>query len=87
MVRDIRIVVLQRGWVLVGEYWRSGDNCELRKASVIRRWGTQKGLGEIITGPLKDTICDPCGTVRFHILGEIMSIEASDAGWNAVCPA
>lgn len=87
MGRDIRIVVLQRGWVVVGEYWANGDARELRRASVIRRWGTTKGLGELVSGPLSSTVLDPCGSVRFHALGEIMSIEVSESGWVAACPA
>lgn len=37
-----QIVVLNRGWVVVGNYSEDGDNCTLTDASVIRVWGTTK---------------------------------------------
>ncbi len=72
---DIRILVLQRGWVVVGNYSESGDECVLTDASVIRRWGTSKGLGELVNGPLESTVLDPCGAVRAHKLAVVMQIE------------
>jgi len=73
--RDLRIVILQRGWVMVGEFNQVGSKCTLDKASVIRNWGTTKGLGELINGPLKDTKLDPCGHVEFHELGVIANLK------------
>lgn len=62
-----QIVILQRGWVLVGDYAEKGEECTLADASVIRIWGTKKGLGQLaLEGPLPDTKLDPCGTARFH---------------------
>lgn len=72
---NVRILVLQRGWVVVGSYSEQGDECVLTDASVIRRWGTTRGLGELRDGPLKDTVLDPCGTVRVHRLAVVMQIE------------
>lgn len=77
---DYRILVLQRGWVVVGKYSLEGDECILTDASVIRRWGTTKGLGELINGPLNSTVLDPCGTVRAHKLAVIMQIECPQWG-------
>ena len=84
---DYRIVILQRGWVFVGEYCQSGDARWLEGASVIRRWGTTKGLGELVNGPLPNTVLDPCGRVDFHILGEICSIKANAEKWSVLCCA
>jgi hypothetical protein len=42
---------------------------------VIRRWGTTKGLGELVNGPLEDTVLDPAGIVRAHKLAVVMQIE------------
>ena len=48
-----QIVILNRGWVVVGNYYEKGDDCTLTDASVIRAWGTTKGLGELAeNGPL-----------------------------------
>ena len=61
---EIKIVFLQRGNVLVGRLSREGDMCTLSDASVIRRWGTTMGFGEIARGgPTESTVLDPCGTV------------------------
>lgn len=81
---EVRIVVLQRGWVVVGYYSREGDNCKLHKASVIRNWGTTKGLGEIAEdGPKKDTKLDPTnGLVEFHRLTEVLTLVAEEAEWK-----
>ena len=74
-MNDVRILVLQRGWIVVGGYSEIGDECILRDASVIRRWGTTRGLGELVNGPLKDTVLDPVGIVRAHRLAVVMQIE------------
>jgi hypothetical protein len=80
---DIRIVVLQRGWVLVGRYSKDGDDCKLLDASVIRQWGTSKGIGELaLNGPLEATKLDPTsGPVEFHRLTEIMTIKCEASKW------
>lgn len=81
----IRIVILQRGWVCVGKYIKSSnDECRLESASVIRVWGTTKGLGEIaINGPTKETKLDKCGTVRFHPLAEVASVDCNATKWES----
>lgn len=82
----IRIVVLQRGWVAVGKFFQHGDVCELRSASVIRRWGTNKGLGEIAAkGLLADTILDPAGTLRFHALSIVCQFDCAQERWDEKC--
>ena len=61
---SIEIVVMTSGWVLVGE--RISDT-SLVNASVIRTWGTTKGLGELaLNGPTKETILDKCGEVTLN---------------------
>ena len=84
--QDIRIVILQRGWVMVGRYSQEGDECRLDGASVIRRWGTTKGLGELAAGgPIeRKTILDPAPTVRFHALTVIATIACEESKWAAL---
>lgn len=81
---QVRIVILQRGWVMVGYYSRDGENCRLTNASVIRNWGTTKGLGELAKdGPTSNTKLDPTnGLVEFHRLTEIATISCSDDKWT-----
>lgn len=83
----IKIVILQRGWVMVGKYSRDGDDCRLTNASVIRNWGTTRGLGEIAQdGPTKDTKLDPTnGLVEFHRLTEIATITVNQEKWLCSC--
>lgn len=82
---DYKIVVLQRGWVMVGKMERNGSECKLHQASVIRNWGTTKGLGEIaINGPTKDTILDKCGgIVEFDYLTVVCSISVNEDKWKS----
>lgn len=80
----IRIVILQRGWVMIGRYERDGDNCKLHNAAVIRIWGTTRGLGELaLNGPTTETKIDPTnGLVEFHRLTEIATIVAEESKWK-----
>ena len=75
-----QIVVLQRAWVVVGDVCRDGDQVTVRNASVIRTWGTTKGLGELaLSGPTSKTVLDKAGTVRAHALGIVLTLD-TDAG-------
>lgn len=81
---QIKIIVLQRGWVLIGQFEKDGTNCKLHNASVIRNWGTTKGLGELATnGKLKDTKLDKCGgLVEFDVLTVVLSLSVNEALWK-----
>lgn len=79
----IRIVILQRGWVAVGYFSQEGSNCTLDRASIIRAWGTTKGLGEIAYGgPTSKTVLDPCPTVKFHEMTVIATLDCAEAKWE-----
>ncbi len=80
--RDVRIVILQRGWVMVGEFSQDGSKCTLEDASVIRVWGTTKGLGELVEGPTSSTKLDWAGHVEFHELTVVATIRANPAKWD-----
>jgi hypothetical protein len=81
---EIKIVILQRGWVMIGRLERSGSDCKLHNASVIRNWGTTKGLGELaIEGKKKDTKLDPCGgIVEFDYLTVVAAISVDQSKWQ-----
>lgn len=77
-----RIVVAQRGWVFVGRWEQDGDNVTLHEAKCIRVWGTTKGLGELAaSGPTAKTVLDPCGTVRLHTLGVVVTLDTKVTAW------
>jgi len=81
---NTRIVILQRGWVMVGHFERTGSDCKLYDASVIRVWGTTRGLGELAEkGPLSNTKLDPThGTVEFDSLTMIATISCTEESWK-----
>lgn len=80
---EIKIVILQRGWVMVGRFEKNGSECKLHGASVIRNWGTTKGLGEIAaSGPTGSTKIDATnGLVEFDALTVVASISCNAAAW------
>jgi len=79
---QVRIVILQRGWVVIGRYYQSGTRCWLENGYVIRRWGTSEGLPELaIKGKLIDTILDASPTIEFHELNIVASIICDKTKW------
>ena len=83
----VRIVVLQRGWIVVGLYSEVGNEIVVTSASIIRRWGTTRGLGELAdSGPLKQTILDKAGTVRAHKLTVVLTLDCEALKWISVLP-
>lgn len=79
----MRICMLARGNVLIGRLEKDGDERRLHNASVIRRWGTTAGLGQLAqNGPTSDTILDPCnGVVEWHVSAQIMTISVNESAW------
>lgn len=84
MGNQIEIVIGQRGWVWVGRVARSEQSVELTDAKCIRRWGTSKGLGELASGPLSNTVLDPAGTLKLHPLGVVATYGVDQAAWEKV---
>ena len=79
---NLKIVILDRGHVLVGNVTVDGDWIETTNASVIRRWGTTRGLGEIaMGGPTSETKLDPIGTVRSPIRALIGLVNCKAEKW------
>jgi hypothetical protein len=73
------IVIWRHGWVFVGKLYCQGDDVHLTNASVIRRWGTERGLGQLAAnGPTPDTKLDPCGDLSMQ---KSACIIMSAAGW------
>lgn len=75
----IKIAILQRGWIFVGNFAQEGSVCTLTNALNIRRWGTSKGLGELAQeGKQSNTQLDPAGTVTFHELTAVALIDCNE---------
>jgi len=82
-MKDIRILVLQRGWLSVGEYSCDGEHITLKNSSTIRKWGTTRGLGQIANdGPTKDTVLDFDGETIVHVLSVIKQIKCDPDKWK-----
>ena len=80
---DLKIVILQRGWVMVGKLERSGSDCKLHNASVIRVWGTTKGLGQLASeGVQPNTKLDRCGRVECYYLTVVAAINCNPNKWK-----
>lgn len=78
-----QIVVLNRGWVVMGDYSEKGDECTLANASVIRKWGTTQGLGELAEkGKLPDTVLDACPNVHFHKMTMVARMNVNESKWQ-----
>ena len=79
---DIRIVVLPAGHVLIGRWSAVANNRhQLTDASVIRIWGTSKGLGQLaLEGKQSGTVLDKIGTVQYHDTTVIFDVKCT-AQW------
>lgn len=65
------IVVLDKGFVYVGQLMTDDKFLTIMGARNVRRWGTTKGLGQLaLEGPQSSTILDECGMVR-ALIGEL----------------
>lgn len=64
-IGEKRIIAADKGWVFVGDCIDNDDgSVTINNAKNIRRWGTSKGLGELVNGPLENTKIDEYGTVK-----------------------
>ena len=80
----IKIVVLDRGFVYVGSVEMKDDFVVITGAKNIRVWGTTKGLGELINGPLSNTRLDTIGTVRAPLHALISLIDVEQSRWKSL---
>lgn len=80
---NIKIVVLQRGWVVIGRWSEKGDVCELENAHVIRTWGTTNGLGQLaLEGKTASTKLDKVGHLSYEKLTAVLTINCKDSLWD-----
>ena len=78
----LQIVVLDRGFVYIGRVVTDSEWCYIKNAWNIRRWGTTRGLGELVDGPTSGTQLDHAGSVRvpLRILQHLIAVKG--AGWT-----
>lgn len=72
------IVVVQSGWVFVGEPTIKDELLVLNNAKNIRVWGTKSGLGELaLRGKTKDTVLDEYGVIKVPMHAVLARIECN----------
>ena len=77
-----QIVVLQRGWIVIGDVEKTETEVKINNCSVIRVWGTSKGLGELAeNGATSNTKLDPCPPVTVHPLSVVLYMNVNEEKW------
>lgn len=76
-----QIVVIDNGFVHVGDCAIEGDFLRIDNCKNIRVWGTQSGLPQLLNGPLKDTKHDHCGVVLVPFVRVIFFLQVL-GGWG-----
>ena len=79
----VQIVIAPRGWVFVGYTHETDKHVVIERSNVIRIWGTTKGIGELINGPLKDTKLDACGLTRIPLGAVLALIDVEELKWQS----
>ena len=80
----VQIVVLNRGWIVVGNVSESVNKTVIQNAAVIRKWGTTKGLGELaMKGKLADTILDACPDITVDTANVVFLMNCEQSKWTA----
>ena len=78
----IQIVVLNRGWIVVGNVEEKEGKTYIRKPSIIRNWGTKKGLGELaMSGKLPETKLDECLDIVVDTANIIFIMNCDQSKW------
>lgn len=82
MTKDLgkQIVVVDNGFVHVGDCHIQDGLLEIENCKNIRKYGTTTGLGELIGGPTKDTVADNAGTVLVPIARVVFFLRVVK-GW------
>ena len=80
---NLQLVVLPRGWVMVGECEEKEGKLFMKNASVVRRWGTSKGLPELANnGPLAGTTLDGKCEMQFPMSSVIAQMKCDNKAWS-----
>jgi hypothetical protein len=82
-VKDLgkQIVVIDNGFVHVGDCSVADGMLCIENGQNIRVWGTTEGLGQLINGPTKGTSYDKVGTVLVPI-GRVVFFLKVVKGWS-----
>ena len=79
----VQIAVLNRGWIVVGKVSEVNTKTTIQDASIIRNWGTRKGLGELAEqGKLPNTVLDSCPDVTVETCNIILLMNCNQSKWG-----
>lgn len=79
----LNIVILDRGFVYVGDVSIDGDWLLIQDAKNVRRWGTSQGLGELAAkGPQPETKLDMGGTIKAPLRAVIGLLKCEASSWK-----
>lgn len=79
----LAIVALDRGFVYIGHVITTSDWCRIENAQCIRRWGAERGLGQLANeGAQLNTKLDPAGNVVAPMRAVIHVISAKADKWT-----
>ena len=82
VIGGFAIVIVDKGFVFVGDTEITEDWCVIVNAFCIRKWGTTKGLGELaLDGNNSNTVLDNTGTVRIPKNSLILTIDTEKTKW------
>jgi len=82
--KALEIVILQRGFVMIGFLSKKENDCTLTDAYVIRSWGTSRGLGELaLEGKKENTLLDKAGLVELNNFTIIARIKCDYSKWKS----
>lgn len=89
MERNVRILVLDRGWVLVGrcqEPTECGLWIKLYDGRVVRRWGTTSGLEQLANeGPRQATqLDDPVPIQSIPVRAVVRILDCKEESWTSL---
>jgi len=79
----LQIAVLDKGFVYIGYVTTDGEWCHISDAWNIRRWGTTRGLGELVDGPTANTELDRVGNVRVPMHALLHLIAVMGEKWTS----
>ena len=86
-IEGLYLVVLDRGFVYIGEVELTTNFCVIRSAYNVRTWGTTKGLGELATdGPTSSSVLDKVGIIYAPMRSVIHLIKTDKAKWKQLYP-
>lgn len=79
----LNIVILDRGFVYVGDVAIDGEWVLITNAKNVRRWGTSQGLGELAAkGPQPETKLDMGGSIKAPLRAVIGLIKCEALSWK-----